>query len=181
MEGVYSLCSRGGRVLTLHWRISQPQWAQLSLWPLNWLCPLVTMNYKATLNTNSLCDLSNAVTSDPNKQYIPVTVITMRSLFCGLWSQGNHGNPYEAIVVWPVVMGTSWWSLWGHCGVACGHGDIMVITMRSLCCGLWSRGHHGDHYEIIVIAVKSLWSRNVADCCVINQLRPPTNDHIELM
>ena len=33
------------------------------------------MNYKATLNTSSLCDLSNAVASDPNKQYIPVTVI----------------------------------------------------------------------------------------------------------
>ena len=42
--------------------IKQPVW------------PLVTMNYKATLNTNSLCDLSNAVASDPNKQCIPATV-----------------------------------------------------------------------------------------------------------
>ena len=26
-----------------------------------------------------------------------------------------------------------------------------MITMRSLCCGLWSPGGHGDHYEVIVL------------------------------
>ena len=32
-----------------------------------------------------------------------------------------------------------------------------MITMRSLCCGLWSRGGNGDHYEVIV-----LWPYQVA-------------------
>ena len=38
-------------------------------------------------------------------------VITMRSLCCGLWSRGGHGDNYEVIVVGPVVMGRSWLSL----------------------------------------------------------------------
>ena len=44
--------------------------------------------------------------------------------------------------------------------MACGYGEIIVITVRSLYCGLWSREDHCDHYEVIV-----LWPVVTEDHC----------------